>query len=63
MYRKSEVTEDMETVNCIWRIDQKYDAVFEEENLKEAKMLDAKGLPGAKIYQEARRRGISAWSL
>ena len=35
--------------------DQKYDAVFEEENLKEAKTLDAKGLPGTKIYQEARR--------
>jgi TRAP-type transport system periplasmic protein len=37
--------------------EQKYDAVFEEENLKEAKMLDGKGLPGTKIYQEARRLG------
>jgi TRAP-type C4-dicarboxylate transport system substrate-binding protein len=35
--------------------EQKYDATFEEENLKEAKMLDAKGLPGTKIYTEARR--------
>lgn len=42
----------METVNCKWRIDQKYDAVFEEENLKEAKMLDAKGLPAQRYIRK-----------
>jgi TRAP-type C4-dicarboxylate transport system substrate-binding protein len=34
---------------------QKYDATFDAENVKEAASLDAKGYPGTKIYQEARR--------
>jgi TRAP-type transport system periplasmic protein len=34
---------------------QKYEDTFEVENLKEAKALDAKGLPGTKIYEEIRR--------
>jgi len=34
---------------------QKYEDTFEAENLIEAKALDAKGLPGTKIYQEIRR--------
>jgi hypothetical protein len=34
---------------------QKYEDTFEAENLIEANALDAKGLPGTKIYQEIRR--------
>ncbi len=34
---------------------QKYDTVFDAENLKEAQTLDSKGYPGTKIYREARR--------
>jgi TRAP-type C4-dicarboxylate transport system substrate-binding protein len=34
---------------------QKYGDTFDAENLKEAAALDAKGYPGTKIYQEARR--------
>ena len=34
---------------------KKYSDTFDAENLKEAAALDAKGYPGTKIYQEARR--------
>ena len=34
---------------------QKYDATFDAEALKEAKVLDGKGLPGTKLFNEARR--------
>jgi TRAP-type transport system periplasmic protein len=34
---------------------QKYSTTFDAENLKEAQALDAKGYPGTKIYNEARR--------
>lgn len=34
---------------------QKYSDIFDAENVKEAAALDAKGYPGTKIYQEARR--------
>jgi TRAP-type C4-dicarboxylate transport system substrate-binding protein len=34
---------------------QKYENTYEVEDLKEAKALDAKGLPGTKIFEEIRR--------
>jgi TRAP-type C4-dicarboxylate transport system substrate-binding protein len=34
---------------------QKYDSTFDAEALKEAKMLDGKGLPGTKFFEETRR--------
>jgi TRAP-type C4-dicarboxylate transport system substrate-binding protein len=34
---------------------KKYNDTFDAENVKEAASLDAKGYPGTKIYQEARR--------
>ena len=34
---------------------QKYESIFDAENMKEAQALDAKGYPGTKIYNEARR--------
>ena len=34
---------------------KRYSEVLDAENLKEAQSLDAKGLPGTNIYQEARR--------
>lgn len=34
---------------------KKYNDTFDAENLKEAQALDAKGYPGTKIYNEARR--------
>jgi TRAP-type transport system periplasmic protein len=34
---------------------KKYEDTFDAENLKEAQALDAKGYPGTKIYNEARR--------
>lgn len=34
---------------------QQYDATFNAEALKEGKALDAKGLPGTKLYEETRR--------
>jgi TRAP-type C4-dicarboxylate transport system substrate-binding protein len=34
---------------------QKYDTIFDAEALKDAKALDAKGLPGTKLYEETRR--------
>jgi len=36
---------------------RKYNDTFDAETIKEAKALDAKGLPGTKLYEETRRLG------